>query len=151
MVLHSADVSGDDDWWLRSGGANRFINRRWRKQKPGDLHPRRRSSDKEAHPGEGTAPADPFDPETLFQPGPSGPAPDGIATPDAVEPWATLGLGSDATWDEIATRHRELAKQHHPDLIGAEHAAGPDGAERMATINAAFAELGRIYRITGDR
>jgi hypothetical protein len=152
-------VSGDDDWWLRSSTPSSFINRRWRKQRPGDLHPRRRASDKDEGQDGAPEPEDPFDPATLFRTDPATQfrtdPPTQLAderpTSEPVEPWATLGLRSNATWDQIVVRHRELAKLHHPDRIGPDDAGARDAADRMATINGAFAELGRIYRITGDR
>jgi hypothetical protein len=48
-----------------------------------------------------------------------------------VEPpwWEVLGVGQDATGDQIRVAHRELAMLHHPDRGG--------DASRMAAINAA--------------
>ena len=54
-------------------------------------------------------------------------------------------------WSEVAARHRELAKLHHPDRAGIDPTAARLAAERMASINAAYAELGKIYRLSGDR
>ena len=66
-------------------------------------------------------------------------------------PWQVLGLSSDASWTEITTRHRQLVKQHHPDRHSASGAAAQAHAERvMSEINAAFSDLRRIYRLTGE-
>jgi hypothetical protein len=105
-----------------------------------------------------TAPTEPaFAPtESLFAPAdepafgqadePPSPAVDGAS------PWTELGLTSDASWDDVVQRHRELAKEHHPDR----HSLSPGDAKRvaevrMAAINAAFADLDRIYRLTDER
>ncbi|TLM64265.1 MAG: J domain-containing protein [Deltaproteobacteria bacterium] len=53
------------------------------------------------------------------------------------EALAVFGLGERATLKQIRTRHRELAKAHHPDR----HAAAD--AQAMQRINAA-------YRILAD-
>lgn len=140
------------DWWLGATEPQRLVDRRWRKNKPGDLHPRRRAEDRD-RPAEPSlrADADTFDPDALFRP----PEPASGASPsreaEAVEPWATLGLTSNASWNQVVARHRELAKQHHPDRAGPDPGATTAAADRMAAINAAFAELGRIYTLSGDR
>ncbi len=144
----------DTDWWLGQAEPSRVINRRWRSPRPGDLHPRRRSTDLPPPREPDVEPAAPFDPDALLRDRPPVGADDPVvAGPPSgpPQPWAVLDLGSDATWDEIVARHRELAKQHHPDRAGSDAVAAAAAAERMAEINAAFAELGTIYRITGDR
>jgi DnaJ-class molecular chaperone len=45
-----------------------------------------------------------------------------------------FGLGERATLREIKSRHRELAKRHHPD-------AGNEDAEPMRKVNAAYRVL----------
>ncbi|HET8970915.1 MAG TPA: J domain-containing protein [Candidatus Nanopelagicales bacterium] len=149
------NAAGSDSWWLGQAEPSKVINRRWRSPRPGSLHPRRRATDapppRETSAGE---PAQPFDADALLREQSRALATDDPAVDQAAarpEPWATLDLDSDATWDEVVARHRELAKQHHPDRAGADQAAAAKAAERMAEINAAFAELGTIYRITGDR
>jgi hypothetical protein len=78
-------------------------------------------------------------------PDPEPPAPSATTTP-----WDVLGLTSDATWGEVARRHKQLAKQHHPDRHGTDDLRARNDAEtRMSGINAAFSDLRRIYRITG--
>jgi hypothetical protein len=52
-----------------------------------------------------------------------------------VDPYAVLGLGPDATPEEVASAYRRLAKRFHPDR------AGDRGARRMAEINAAYDRL----------
>jgi hypothetical protein len=142
------------DWWLGATEPHRLVDRRWRTTRPGDLHPRRRASDRQrpVQPPR-TASDDVFDADALFRdPTPPGPRPVPAASrADAVEPWSSLGLTSNASWHEVVARHRELAKQHHPDRAGTDEAATRAAADRMASINAAFAELGRIYTLSGDR
>jgi hypothetical protein len=46
-----------------------------------------------------------------------------------------LGVRPDAGHEQLISAYRDLAKRHHPDV------AGPEGARRMAEINAAYAEL----------
>ena len=150
-----ADPTGTtgDDWWLGTTEPTRVINRRWRAPKPGSLHPRRRESDR-ATPAASRPPTDSdhFDPDALFDTIPTGPTANPPAdVPSHAEPWTTLGLTSDATWDQVVVRHRDLAKEHHPDRAGTDEADTRAAADRMASINAAFAELGKIYRLSGDR
>jgi hypothetical protein len=63
-------------------------------------------------------------------------------------PWDVLGVGPEATPDDIARAYREAAKRHHPDRAG-------DDGERMKEINAAYAALlarenpNRIFTSTG--
>jgi hypothetical protein len=46
-----------------------------------------------------------------------------------------LGLSSDASWDEVKSAFRRLARTYHPDV------AGPDGAKRFAEITEAYMTL----------
>jgi hypothetical protein len=55
-----------------------------------------------------------------------------------MDPHAALGLGPDATPDEVAKAYRRLAKRHHPDRRPEDADAA---AVRMAEINAAYAML----------
>lgn len=70
------------------------------------------------------------------------------AEPTAPTPWDVLGLTSDATWAEVTRRHKQLAKTHHPDLHGGDEAARRAAEVTMSEINAAFADLRRIYQLT---
>jgi hypothetical protein len=145
-------TSQGDDWWLGATEPTKVINRRWRAPKPGGLHPRRRESDRTTPAASEPTDSDHFDPDALFETIPADHAakPAGDA-PSHAEPWAALGLTSDATWNEVVVRHRDLAKEHHPDRAGTDEADTRAAADRMAAINAAFAELGKIYRLSGDR
>jgi hypothetical protein len=53
------------------------------------------------------------------------------------DPFATLGLGRDASADEVRAARRELAKRHHPDR-------GGDAATMQAVNDAARQALRRI-------
>jgi hypothetical protein len=52
-----------------------------------------------------------------------------------MDPYALLGLGPDASPDDVVSAYRRLAKRFHPDR------AGERGARRMAEINAAYGQL----------
>jgi hypothetical protein len=68
---------------------------------------------------------------------------------DTKTPWDVLGLTSDASWDEVTRRHKQLAKRHHPDRHGNADAGVRRSAETlMSEINAAFSDLRRIYHLT---
>jgi hypothetical protein len=47
----------------------------------------------------------------------------------------TLGLSSDATWDDVKRAFRRLARTYHPDV------AGPSGARKFAEITEAYMAL----------
>ncbi|MDR3165667.1 MAG: DnaJ domain-containing protein [Synergistaceae bacterium] len=47
----------------------------------------------------------------------------------------TLGLPSDATWDDVKRAFRRLARTYHPDI------AGPSGARKFAEITEAYMTL----------
>lgn len=49
------------------------------------------------------------------------------------DPFATLGLTSDASSDELTAAYRAAAKEWHPD-----RRPGPEASEQMARINAAY-------------
>jgi DnaJ domain len=53
------------------------------------------------------------------------------------EPLQTLGLSWPTTMDQLKTRYKELAKQHHPDANGGDRGA----EERLKTINLAYATV----------
>jgi hypothetical protein len=47
----------------------------------------------------------------------------------------TLGLSTDASWDEVKSAFRRLARIYHPDI------AGPDGVKKFAEITEAYMTL----------
>ena len=47
----------------------------------------------------------------------------------------TLGLTADASWDDVKSAFRRLARTYHPDV------AGPDGARKFAEITEAYMTL----------
>lgn len=51
---------------------------------------------------------------------------------ETIDAYWVLGVARDATDDKIRKAYRRLARDLHPDV------AGPDGAERMAEVNAAY-------------
>jgi molecular chaperone DnaJ len=53
------------------------------------------------------------------------------------DPYDTLGVGKDATDDQIKKAYRKLSKQHHPDL----NKDKPDAAEKFKEINTAYEVL----------
>jgi curved DNA-binding protein CbpA len=59
------------------------------------------------------------------------------------DPRVVLGVGRDATPDEIKAAWRSLARQHHPDLTGDDPEVAQRATRRMAEINAAYAALTR--------
>jgi curved DNA-binding protein CbpA len=54
------------------------------------------------------------------------------------DPYATLGVGRDATTSAIKGRWRRLAREHHPDLVGRDVDTAAQATRRMARINAAY-------------
>lgn len=162
-----------NEWWADRPELDVPIDRRWRRSVP--RFPFRRSTDVRGpvDPDDPTPPSSPFfapPADTDPLPGPwSGPIDPGARPTDDLfapadrilqprpaprtyrSPWDVLGLTSDATWETVVARHRELAKAHHPDRAGADAAARDAAADTMADINAAFDDLGRIYRLTDER
>ena len=112
---------------------------------------------------------DPWDPSTLFSATPPpestgadswtgrrppwfGESDESSAVGTDAEPWCHLALTSEASWDEVVQRHRQLVKEHHPDRHGgAPESARRAAEDRMAAINAAFNDLAEIYRLTENR
>jgi hypothetical protein len=87
----------------------------------------------------------PGDDPLLGAPGPS----DETATDtSSTTPWDVLGLTSDASWEEVARRHKQLAKAHHPDRHAGDEDERRTAEARMSEINAAYADLRRIYQLT---
>ena len=63
---------------------------------------------------------------------------------DESDPYVVLGLPPSASWEEIATAHRRLAKLHHPDrLVNASAEERAAGDQRIRDLNVAYMELRR--------
>ncbi|MDZ7678573.1 MAG: J domain-containing protein [Acidimicrobiales bacterium] len=158
-------VQMDDDtghaWWAQRDTLDNLVD-----PKPhGQAARARRLADAAFAPEGSTAPRRPPSPSsdpTRPNPPRSSWAPEDVfawAAPPEPEPvdqnghtpWDVLGLTSDASWPEVARRHRQLAKQHHPDRHGSSDLTARARAEStMSQINAAFSDLRRIYRLTND-
>ena len=67
------------------------------------------------------------------------------------DPRAVLGVGPDATPGEIKAAWRALARQHHPDVIGADPDVAKRATRQMAEINTAYAALTRGPRSASTR
>jgi DnaJ-domain-containing protein 1 len=62
----------------------------------------------------------------------------------ADDPYVVLGVPSTASWEEIMSAHRRLAKLHHPDrLLHANEVDRHRSESRMRDINIAYSELRR--------
>ena len=59
------------------------------------------------------------------------------------DPFEVLGLRPGAPWPVISSRHKELARAHHPDRVDGDGA--PAAAARMSEVNAAYSELRRFF------
>ncbi len=72
----------------------------------------------------------------------SGDDADGEHVLDHSDPYVVLGLPTSATWEEISSAHRRLAKLHHPDH---QQDATPEERarceERIRQLNIAYTEL----------
>jgi DnaJ-domain-containing protein 1 len=63
---------------------------------------------------------------------------------DETDPYVVLGLPTSATWDQISSAHRRLAKLHHPDRLGdATPEERESSDERIRELNIAYMELRR--------
>lgn len=61
---------------------------------------------------------------------------------DPTDPYVVLGVPTSATWEQITSAHRRLAKLHHPDrLLNADPEDRARSEQRMAEINIAYGEL----------
>lgn len=61
--------------------------------------------------------------------------------------YRALGLEPDATWDDVVSAHRRMAKRYHPDrLVGAEEHLRAEGEQLMIEANAAYETLRRRLR-----
>lgn len=64
---------------------------------------------------------------------------------DPADAWAVLGLQPGATWKEITSAHRRMAKMHHPDrLVGVSAERRRDSEETMREVNVAYSVLRRL-------
>jgi DnaJ-domain-containing protein 1 len=94
-----------------------------------------------------------FTAESLFTQGASrDPGSDGgdrDGSDDAVRggksnPYVVLGLPDSASWEQISTAHRRLAKLHHPDrLLDATPEKRKQSEAQMRELNIAYSELRR--------
>ena len=63
---------------------------------------------------------------------------------DETDPYVVLGLPPSATWEEISSAHRRLAKVHHPDrLLSATEEQREASNKRIRDLNIAYMELRR--------
>jgi DnaJ like chaperone protein len=63
---------------------------------------------------------------------------------DETDPYVVLGLPPSASWDEISSAHRRLAKLHHPDrLMNANPEERENSDRRIRELNIAYMELRR--------
>ena len=53
------------------------------------------------------------------------------------DPYKVLGLGPDASDEEIKQAYRRLAKKYHPDL----NPGDPVAAKKMQQVNAAYEQI----------
>lgn len=66
------------------------------------------------------------------------------AGPDERDPYAVLGVTRAASVDEVRSRYRKLAQEHHPDRLVAQGLPAEfvrTATAKMATINAAYDEI----------
>lgn len=63
---------------------------------------------------------------------------------DPEDPYVVLGASRDMTDEELKLRHRNLVKEHHPDVLAAKGLAdelAPVAYHKLAVINAAWDEI----------
>ena len=59
----------------------------------------------------------------------------------AVNHYETLGVGPDATMDEVKAAYRQKMRDHHPDRFAHDPEAEAEAQERAQVINAAYQAL----------
>ena len=57
------------------------------------------------------------------------------------DPYSILGVGRDATDEEIKSVYRELARKYHPDNYSEDNPLKDLASEKMQEINAAYDEI----------
>ena len=66
-------------------------------------------------------------------------------SPDATRAYRALGIDWEASWDEVVTTYRNLARRWHPDrLAEASPEVQAEGVRRMTDFNAAYDELRKL-------
>ena len=60
------------------------------------------------------------------------------------DPYSILGIGRDATDEEVKTAYRELARKYHPDNYGDDNPLKDLAKEKMQEINAAYDEIQKM-------
>lgn len=125
--------TADHAWWAKSQ-----VNHAFSASGP---------EDDQAEPETSSAFFDEWSTASLYGTGPESSA--GPETPPplfaADEAYLVFGLTENATWEEVVTAHRRLAKRYHPDrLIGASPEAQHRGEERMRELNVAYESLRRV-------
>jgi len=60
----------------------------------------------------------------------------GAAEDGFVDAYAVLGVGPEATQDELRAAHRALVRRHHPDLVPPDQR--PEATRRVQEINVAY-------------
>ena len=114
----TVDLGGDDHaWWTGARVNHTFVSDR-------PVHARERATDQ----AETGVPA-----SWVSQ------------SPDATRAYAVLGIDWEASWDEVVTTYRDLARRWHPDrLADATPEVQAEGERRMSSFNAAYEELRKL-------
>ncbi len=69
---------------------------------------------------------------------------DGVGVLDETDPYVILGLPASASWEQITSAHRRLAKLHHPDrLVDPSPEERESSDRRIRELNIAYMELRR--------
>ena len=64
------------------------------------------------------------------------------------DPYSVLGVGKDATDEEIKNAYRELARKYHPDNYDDDNPLKELATEKMQEVNAAYEEI-QVMRASG--